>query len=156
RAARESGRSGQLLLQPRLDLAALRDELLLEALEREPARAHELELRRDVVQRLVQDLGTTAAGGAGVPLAAQRGARVLGLDDRLQLLERHAEQLAQADQLEEALDVLVHVAAVLSLRPPARPVQQAELLVVADRPSRRPRALGDLTDSHAASVSNLT
>ena len=46
---------------------------------------------------------------AAVPLRAQRAARVLGLDDVAQLVERQAEQVLQAQDLREPLDVCLAV-----------------------------------------------
>ena len=68
-----------------------------------PAAAHQLELAVDVAERLLEDLA--AAAGARValaPLGAQRGARLLGLEQRLELVEAEAEQLLEAEGVAES------------------------------------------------------
>ena len=47
-----------------------------------------------------------------MPLGAQRGARLLGLEQLLELVERDAEQLLQAQRVAQALDVALAVDAV--------------------------------------------
>ena len=85
-----------------------------------------------------------------VPLAAQGGAGVLGLDQLLQLLQRDAEQVLQPQQLGEALDVGLGVGAVGAGLAAAGGREEADLLVVADRPRRRPGQLRDLADPQLA------
>ena len=88
----------------------------------------------------------TGSSTPAVPLAAQRGAGALGLDQLLQLLQRDAEQVLQAQQLGQALDVGLGVGAVGAGLAAAGDRQQADLLVVADRPRRRAGQLGDVAD----------
>src|SRR3954467_13456588 len=89
---------------------------------------------------------------------ANDGPRLLGLDEALQLLERDPEQVAQPDQLLQARHLGLAERAVTALLEPGRRRQQADLLVVADRPRRRADELGDLADpigalgDHAASL----
>ena len=72
------------------------------------------------------------------------------LDQLLQLLERDAEQVLQPQQLGEALDVGLGVGAVGAGLAAAGGGEQADLLVVADRPRRRPGQLRDLADPQLA------
>ena len=74
-----------------------------------------------------------------LPLAAQRGAGALGLDQLLQLLQRDPEQVLQPQQLGEPLDVGLGVGAVGAGLAAAGRRQQPDLLVVADRPRGRRR-----------------
>src|SRR5439155_12744506 len=106
----------------------------------------QLELTPDQGQGLLEDLA--AAHGildATVPLAAKRGAGVLGLDQLAKLLERQAEQLLEPQQLLEPLDVGFRVEAVRT-RLAAGGGEQADLLVVADRPGCSAGAPGDPAD----------
>src|SRR5205085_5457791 len=90
-----------------------------------------------------------------VVAAADRGPRLLGLDELLQLVERDVEQIAQPLQLEQALDVVVVVDALRALAPlPAG--EEADFLVVADRPRRRADALRDLADPDHAYATSRT
>ena len=107
-----------------------------------------------MAQRLVQDRHAPVLRGTGTPFATQRRARLLGLHERLQLVERDPEQLAQTDQLLETLDVGVAVDAVLASRPLTRIGKQAALLVVPDRAGSRSCPLGNLSDSHVLSVAD--
>ncbi len=79
-------------------------------------------------------------------LAAQIGARALGLEQLRELLERQPEQITEAKDLPDAVDVGLRVAAVLALRARVPAAEQADLLVVADRPRRRAGELGELAD----------
>src|SRR5438270_191457 len=79
--------------------------------------------------------------------AAQLGPRRLGLEQRRELLEREPEQVTQAHDLPHPIDVGLRKAAVLTLLAPAPPRQQADLLVVADRPWRGPGQPGHLADA---------
>src|SRR3954471_21038397 len=77
------------------------------------AGAHQLELALDVAERLLEDLAATALVRVALePLGAQRGARLLGLEQRLELVEAEAEQLLEAQGVAEALDVGLVVCAV--------------------------------------------
>src|SRR4051794_2533399 len=97
--------------------------------------------------RLVEDLASAdRVDDAAAPLAAQGRARVLGFDQLLEALEREAEQGLQPPQVGEALDVGLGVGAVGAGLAASRAGQQADLLVVADRPRRRPGQLGDFAD----------
>ena len=128
-------RLGQLVLQPR-ELAG--------------AVAHELELAVDVPERLAEQLA--AALGVDVlaaQLRAHLGARLLGGEQRLQLLQRDAEQVFQAHHLAQALDLGVAVEAMAPGRPRGRLGQQADLLVVADRARRRADQPRDVADAQA-------
>ena len=61
------------------------------------AAADQLELAVDVPERLLEDLAAAVlAGIALAPLGAQLGAGLLGLEQRLQLVEAEAEQLLEA------------------------------------------------------------
>ena len=96
-------------------LARLRvsQQLVLELRQLVGAVANELELAVDVAERLAEQLA--AALGVDVvatQLRAHLGARLLGAEQRLELVERHAEQLFQADQLAQTLDLGVGVQAV--------------------------------------------
>ena len=89
------------------------------------------------------------------------GARGLGVEQHRELVEREAEQVAEPDDLAHALDVGLAVGAVLALGAVVGAGEQADLLVVADRPRRRAGELGDLSDperlgccrAHAATFS---
>ena len=96
--------------------------------------------------QLLEDREAVGVAGRVVPALAQHRARLLGLDQALELLERHAEQVAQADQLLQAADVGLVVGAVTALLMGRRRRQETELLVVADRARRRADELGDLAD----------
>src|SRR5919107_2669326 len=101
----------------------------------------------DVLQRLGQDLlAPLDRRRAVAPLLAQRVASVLGLDDVAQLVERQTEEVLQAQQLLEALDAALGVGGVRAGVALGARRQQAELLVVADRPRRRARAPGEVAD----------
>ena len=92
------------------DPLAAGQQLLLELLDLLPPPPHQLELVADVAEALLEDLPPPhRVLDAAMPLAAQGGAGVLGLDQLLQLLERDAEQVAQPQQLVEPLDVALVV-----------------------------------------------
>src|SRR5581483_7562889 len=78
---------------------------------------------------------------------------LLGLDELLQLVEREVEQVAEALELRQALDVCFVVEAMRSLRPLAAG-QEADLLVVADRARRDADALRHLADADHAAASS--
>ena len=64
-------------------------------------------------ERLLEDLAAAVLVGVALaPLGAQRGAGLLGLEQRLELLEAEAEQLLEAQGVAEALDVGLVVGAV--------------------------------------------
>src|SRR5690349_5055585 len=134
------------LLQSRTDALAARRQLALELVEGCPARADERELCLHVAVRLGQQLLLLRRVVGVLPALAQNGARLLRLEQPLQLLERDPEQVAQPDQLAQARDLGLAVRAVAPLLEAGRRRQQADLLVVADRPRRRPDELGDLAD----------
>src|SRR3954454_18911702 len=139
RGSEATGPGSRLLAQQRTHPALTRRQLGLEPLELCLARAHELELVGDVLERLLQDLPLLGGVVGVLPALAQSGARGLGLDEPLQVVEREPEQVAQADQLPEPLDVLARVQPPLA-RDAVRDLgKQADLLVVADRARRRAR-----------------
>ena len=85
-------------------------ELALELDDRLAACAQQRELRLDVPARLVQDaLALVGTVLALAERAAQAGARALGRDHRAQVVEREPEQLAQAHERVERLDVALVV-----------------------------------------------
>src|SRR3954452_4305579 len=131
----------------RADAPAPRDELGLEPGDLVAAVADELELAVEVAQRLGEDLAAARGIVDGAELAPQRRPRLLGLDQLLELLERDAEKLAQAQQLAQALDVLVAVGAVPAALARLRGRQEPDLLVVADRAWRGARQLCELADA---------
>ena len=96
-------------------------------------------------------------------LAPERRPRRLGLEQRRDLLQREAEQVAQAHDLAHALDVGLRVAAVLALGAVGAR-EQADLFVVADRARGGAEQLGHLADAkrldlrgaHAATRSSRT
>ena len=144
--AARSGRRGQLAQQFAHPLAP-RDQLVFELGDLVAAAPHQLQLAGDVAERLLEDLAAAhRVLDAVVPLAPQRRPGALGLDQLLQLLERDAEQVLQPQQLGEPLDVGLGVGAVGARLAAAGGRQQADLLVVADRPRRRPGQLGDVAD----------
>src|SRR3954452_437946 len=108
----------------------LGEQLLLEALELAAAIADERELALDHGVGLEQDLAAALAVVGAVELGAQLGAHVLGLDELAQLLKRRPQQVAQAQQLLEALDVGLLVDAMAPGLPVPAAGQQADLLVV--------------------------
>ena len=64
------------------------------------AAADQLELAVDVPERLLEDLAAAALVGVALaPLGAQLGAGLLGLEQRLQLVEAEAEQLLEAQRV---------------------------------------------------------
>src|SRR4051812_34016791 len=135
---------------------ALRDQrpallqLVLELGDLGAAAGQQLELALDVGARLVEDLAAPPLARAGrVQLLAARVARLLGLHQRLELVEADAEQRLQAHGLAQALDVLLVVEAVAAGLALAAAAQQPDLLVVADGPRRRARQPGDLADPQA-------
>src|SRR5581483_8913640 len=116
--------------------------------------AYELELRLDVRQRRVEQAQPLRRRLRLVELPANRGPRLLRLDELLQVVEREVEQVAQPGELGQPLDVAVAVGAMLALLPLRGAGEQTDLLVVADRARRQARAFGNLTDTdHAASAS---
>src|ERR1700691_3630027 len=109
-------------------------ELALELGEFAGAVLDELELAVDVAEGLLEQ--RAAALGVDVvaaQLGAHRGAGLLGGEQRLELLERDAEQALEAHHLAQALDLGLGVGAVLPGWPRGDLGQQADLLVVADR-----------------------
>ena len=78
-------------------------------------------------QRALEDPPALGRGLGLLILAAKIGARALGLEQLRELLERQAEQVTEADDLPDPLDVGLGVAAVLALAcaraaPPSRPI----------------------------------
>src|SRR6266516_1082857 len=127
----------------------LRGELSLEGADLVAPAPDELELAVDVADRLGEDLAP--AGGVVhslAPFAPQRRPRALDARQLAELLERHAEQILEAQELAEALDVIALVEAVRAGLAAARAGQEADLLVVADRPRRRSGRLRRLADAH--------
>src|SRR4051794_10684854 len=127
--------------------AAACDQLGLEPGDLVAAVADELELPVQVAQRLGEDLAAARRVVDSAELAPQRRAGLLRLDQLLELLERDAEQLAQAQQLAQALHVLVAVGAVPAALAPLRVGQEPDLLVVADRARRGAGQLRELADA---------
>ncbi len=81
-------------------------QLRFQARQLRGAAADELELTVEMAEGLAQEL--TAALGVDIvspQLGADRGAGVLGGEQRLELLERYPEQLFQAQHLAQALDL---------------------------------------------------
>src|SRR5579884_274875 len=114
------------------------------------APAHEPELRIDVGCCLLEQRAASFGVLRRLQLSADLGPRRLGLDELGELLERETEEVLEAEDLVDALDVGVRVGAVLALLALGLGPEQADLLVVADRARRRPGQLGDLADPHRA------
>src|SRR5581483_10132707 len=135
-----------------MDALPALDEVRLELAQLGEPAPDEVELRLEVGQRLLERGAPLLGFGGRVEAAPRVRPHLFGHDHRPELVEREAEQVAQARDLAQALDVGLRVHAVLALLAlDAR--QQAELLVVADRPRRHSRALCDLADPqhrHAA------
>src|SRR5581483_1958456 len=93
--------------------------------------ADERELPLDERDRLVDDAEALVVARRAGPAAAEHRPGLLGLGELDQLLEREAEQVAQADQLLEPHDVGLVVVTVRALRARAGAAQQPALLVVA-------------------------
>src|SRR3954447_15515545 len=135
--------------QAPLDALAARDQLALELLDRRAPRAQQAELALDVAERLVEDHPSAVlVHVTGVPLRPQRSASVLCLDQRLQLVERDAEQLLELQHLAQALDVGLVVGAVRAMLAVVRALQQPDLLVVADRARRGADLARYVADPH--------
>src|SRR3954454_10210805 len=148
RRSSATGARGLHLGQALRDALAPLGEALLELVERRTAIADERELTVEVAgggDQQVLALGRLR--GAAVTLADQR-ARLLGLDEPAQVLERETEQLLELEDLAQALDVGVGVAAVLAVVAVLGAGQEPDLLVVAHRAHGRPGALGALADAH--------
>src|ERR1700683_2224785 len=112
--------------------------------------AHELELAIDMAERLDQQLAP--AGGVDVVAAQLRAhlrAGLLGGEQRLELVERDAEQVLEAHDLGDALHLLVRVQAMLARVARGLGGQQADLLVVADRPGGGAEQARDVADAQA-------
>src|SRR5947208_1745554 len=132
------------LAQPCAHAPLPRHELALEPLEFLLAAAHELQLARDVLERLVeQPPPGVRILGLG-ELAADLGARGLGGHELTQLVETQVEQVAQPDQLLQPLDVRLRVQPPLALLALLGCGQEPDLLVVANRARRRARELRQL------------
>ena len=100
-----------------------------------------------MAQQLLQDAACARRAPRSGGLAAELGAGALGLEQLRQLLERQAEQIAQADDLPDPLDVGLGVERGACPRARSAPrAEQPDLLVVADRPRRGAGQLGDLAD----------
>src|SRR5207248_10510608 len=140
------------LAAAREDALALLDELRFEPLELLLAAPDELELRLDVRKCRLEDAEPLGVRLRHLEALAQRGARLFRLEQLLELVEREVEQVAQPRQLADALDVDVGVQAVRAFLPVAA-LQQADLLVVANRPRRDARALRELADADHAAAS---
>src|SRR3954454_9744097 len=154
RTFRIGGRTLAQFAEPLMDAAAAACELGLELLDRAAACAQQLELALDMAQGLVEDDPAPAlVDVAGRPLGAQRRSRILRLDEGLELVERHTEQFLQLHHVAQALDIAVVVDAVRPVFAPLGGRQQADLLVVADRPGRRADRLCDLADPHESTGS---
>ena len=112
--------------------------------------AHELELAVDVAERLAEQLAPPAGiDVVAAQLRAHLRARLLGGEQRLQLLQRDAEQVLQAHHLAQPLDLGVRVEAVRARWALGRLGQQADLLVVADRARRGAHRACDVADAQA-------
>src|SRR5438105_5144638 len=83
---------------------------------------------------------------------AQRRTRLFGFEKLLELVEGEVEQVAQPLELADALDVGVGVETVRALAPFAA-LEQADLLVVADRARRDAGELRELADPDHATAS---
>src|SRR5919197_1117608 len=133
------------------DPAALRGQVPLERGDLIAAAANQLELAVDVADRLGEDL--TPADRVVHPLApflAQRRAGALGARQLPKLLECHAEEVLEAEELAQTLDVVALIEAMRARRPRAGGRQKPDLLVIANRPRRRPGRLSGLADPHQA------
>src|SRR5205807_6158432 len=123
-------------------------QLLLQAIKFLLPRPNQLELPRDMPKRLAEDV--RARGGVGVlrapPLRSKCRARIFGFDQLLELVERQPEQLLQAQDLLEPLDIRLVVEAMLAAAPLVASRQQPDLLVIPHGARRRPHALGNLAD----------
>src|SRR4051794_30190844 len=108
-------RGGPQLVEPRGDALAALGEALLELAEGRATVADQRQLAVEVAGgREEQFLALGGLGGAAVALADRRP-RLLGLDQAAELLEREVEQVAQLEDLAQALDVGLRVAAVLAV-----------------------------------------
>src|SRR5881398_518567 len=98
-------------------------------------------------QRLLEQL-TAPHGILGArEFLADRPPRILRSDQLAQLVEAHAEEILEAQDLADALGVGLRVLAVRARAPFAR-LEQADLLVVADRPRRCAHRARDVADAH--------
>ena len=118
-----------------------------ELLELPAAAPDEVQLAADVPQQLLEDPSSVRRRFGLGQLSPQMGASRLRLQQRGQLLKREPEQIAQADDLRDALHVGRGVGAVLALLPSGGGAEQPELLPVPDRARRRAGELSELTDS---------
>src|ERR1700689_730497 len=112
--------------------------------------ANERQLAVDMAERLDQQLAP--AGGVDVVAAQLRAplrAGLLGGEQRLELVERDAEQVLEAHDLRDALHLLVRVQAMLARMARGLGGQQADLLVVADRPGRGTEQARYVADAQA-------
>ena len=90
-------------------------ELCLEPVELLAPAPHERELALDVGLRLIEDLAPARRVRVGVlPLVAARRARLLGLQQLAQLVERQAQQRLQPQRVAQAVDLLLAVEAMLA------------------------------------------
>src|SRR6266700_400204 len=102
-----------------------------------------------VPHRLGQDLGAALRRPAGQPLGAKRRQPVLDADDLQDLVEIETHHLLQLADVLQARDVVVGVAPRAAWRASGG-VQQAELLVVAQRAAGDAHAGGRLADPELA------
>src|SRR3954453_15487397 len=123
-------------------------EVLLELGDLVAAAPDQPQLPVDVRLRLLQDLPLPdGVLHPASPLPAKRRASLLRGHELAKLVERKPEEILQPQHLLEGLHVSLPVRAMGAPRPPLRPRQEADLLVVADRPWRRARKPGHLPDA---------
>src|SRR5581483_9178449 len=125
-AAARVGSTAREAASPLVEPAQLLLELARELVELRAARGDEVELLARELDRAVDDRDPLLVCRVAVPLVAQRCARLLGLGERDQLLERQPEQVTQADQLAQPRDVGVGVLAMRALAARVAPAEQAE------------------------------
>ena len=93
------------LPDPLVEQALAVDQLGLQLLKLMTAPADQLELDRDVTERLVDDPPSLGGVSGLGPLAPQAGPRGLGLEQLGELVERQPEQVTEPDDLANAIDV---------------------------------------------------
>src|SRR4051812_12146547 len=117
--------------------------------------AHQLEQRVRVLETLRQDAPALIRRGRLLPGPPARRARVLAHHHVPHLPGRNPDHPLQPQQLAQPPDVPLAVLAVRARLPRVRG-QQADLLVVADRPHRRPRRLGQRADPHQSPLGRIS
>src|ERR1700684_1808167 len=109
---------------------------------------YQLELAIDVTERLLQELAAALwMDVIALQLGAYGRASILGGEQVLELVECHAEQLLQAYDLAQALDLGLRVEPMSTRGTLGRTGEQADLLVVANRAGSGACKLGDIADA---------